>query len=145
MPYLYARRALLACSLLPLALVVLLTCSLLPLALVVLPSLLVLCCIDFTLSLLCRACLSGHYLRSYAMYTYAGSNEPDVEGGAYRPYNNYFLNNALDTPVVCKIKEADGIVMTGSSFSLLDLGFGIIGVGLYMYIAYDNHPYVYCI
>lgn len=50
-----------------------------------------------------------------ALYTYEGSDEPDVAGG--RPYENVLSNNVVtNCPVGVKIKAGDDNVLAGESY-----------------------------
>lgn len=53
-----------------------------------------------------------HCLGTDGLFTYKGSDEPDVAGR--RPINNMYVNNLiLDTSVGVKIKEADDTYIVG--------------------------------
>ncbi|CAN0243860.1 unnamed protein product [Scytosiphon promiscuus] len=53
------------------------------------------------------------------LYTYEGSDEPDVAGG--RPYDNVLSNNVVSNcPVGVKIKEGDDNVLAGNTFIDVD-------------------------
>lgn len=57
-------------------------------------------------------------LTSYGFFTYVGSNLPEVAPyDGFRPFDNVVNANIIDTWHMGKLKEADGTIITGNTFT----------------------------
>ncbi|CAM9449094.1 unnamed protein product [Scytosiphon promiscuus] len=60
-------------------------------------------------------------MSQYGLYTYMGSDEPDVPGSDGRPYSNEFDGNTIsEVSIGVHIKEGDGNIFTNNVFSGVD-------------------------